>query len=303
MQIMTRIRDDCMESIVFEVLPPPITWSEPKVDHWCQEVLNLLKRENLLTINIPEIVDEHRGEKNHANYIPKYDNMHFASLLKQQQPELIFIPNKISVRLTQHQFLDWVSHIHKMGVGHLVLVGGEQSATKYPGMQVTEATRLIKTHFPDMKVGGITIFTRKGEAKRLVDKIKAGMDFFFSQVIYEAANLKQVMLTLSSLCQQEKVSMPKIYLSLALASKIKDLEFLKWLGISFPEAVYSYLTEDEAGVQERSLKAVDVLLDELFHFKEKEKLDFGFNIEHILYSNLHLSEQLFKDIKTRLAKV
>ena len=43
------------------------------------------------------------------------------------------------------------------------------------------------------------------------------------------------------------------------------------------------------------------MLDEIFHFIDKEKIDLGFNIEHVMYTNLHLSEKLFKNIKQRAA--
>ncbi len=292
-----------MESIIFEILPPPATWIEEKVDKWSLDVCDMLRREGLLSITIPEVVEETREGDRSVAFIPKIDNMHFAGLLKKHVSGLVVIPNKICVRLTKHQFAEWVEHVYKKGIRHLVIVGGEHSQISHPGYSVLEATRFVKLHYPEMKVGGITIFTRKREAQRIMEKMKAGMDFFFSQVIYEAANMKQIMLTLSKLCKVEGLPMPRIYISLALASKIRDIEFMKLLGIIFPTAVFSYLTEEqEETVEHRSLQAVDMLLDEIFYFMKKEKFEFGFNIEHVMYTNLHLSEKLFKDIKNRIAQ-
>lgn len=291
-----------MESVIFEILPPPSTWSDEKISKWCLDVSNLLKKEGLLTITIPEIIQESRVGERNVEFIPKIDNMHFASMLKQHYRSLVVIPNKICVKLTKYQLSEWIEHVYSKGIRHVVLVGGERSDTNYPGYSVEEATLYVKKHFPEMKVGGITIFTRKGEAKRLLRKIEAGMDFFFSQIIFEASNMKHIVLSLLKLCQKEGFNMPQIYLSLALASKVSDVEFMKWLGVEFPSAVLSYLEEEqEESVENCSMEVVDMLLDEIFAFMEKDKINLGFNIEHVMYTNLHLSEKLFKDIKKRVA--
>ena len=43
-------------------------------------------------------------------------------------------------------------------------------------------------------------------------------------------------------------------------------------------------------------------MDEIFHFVQMEKLDLGFNIEHVRYTNLEQAETLLKGIKERMAK-
>lgn len=292
-----------MEQIIFEILPPPATWEDERVDKWSSDVCEMLKRENFSLVTLPEIVYEtHEGSERSIAYIPKFDNLHFASILTEQISSLEIIPNKISVRLTRNQFESWVEHIYNKGIRHLVLVGGEHSAQSYPGYNVIDATRYVKGKFPDMKVGGITIFTRKGEARRIVEKMKAGMDFFFSQIILEASNMKVVMLKLNKLCKEENLPFPEVYLSLALATKIKDIEFMRWLGVEFPTAIHSYLTESEDNIEERSEEVVDMLLDEIFSFKERENIKIGFIIEHVMYNNLYLSEKLFNDVRKRLTK-
>lgn len=291
-----------MESIIFEILPPPEKWTDEKIQKWCVDVCAFLRRENLLTINLPEVVEEERGGERRVDYTLKLDNLQFAGLLKQHLHDLIAIPNKICVRMAKAQFEKWVAHAYERGIRHLVLVGGEREIV-YPGYTVIEATRFVKQLYPDMKVGGIAIFTRKNEARRLMDKMQAGMEFFISQIIFESANMKQIVHNLARLCQEEKVGMPRLYLSLALAAKARDVEFMKWLGVEFPTAVHAFLVENrEEGTEESSLEVVNTMLDDIFHFMEKERVDLGFNIEHVMYTNLHLSEKLFRNIKKRLAQ-
>jgi len=289
-----------MENLIFETLPPPANWSDEKIEKWCLDVCELLTKENVRMVNIPEIVQETRESDRNVQFIPKIDNMHFGSLIKQNCQALELFPNKICVRLSKNQFEEWIEHAYTMGIRQLVLVGGENSKIAYPGYTLVEAIRFVKSHYPEIKVGGITIFTRKNEVNRLAEKMQAGMDFFFSQIVFEAANMKQILFNLEKLCKLKSLAMPKIYLSLALASQVRDIDFMKWLGVEFPTAVHSYLTENnQENLVERSMEVIDSLLNDVFHFMEKEKIDIGFNIEHVMYNNLHYSETLFKNIKQR----
>lgn len=290
-----------MESIIFETLPPPTTWSDEKIEKWCTDVCSLLKQEEVATVNIPEIVEETREQTRSVQFVPKIDNMHFASLMKQNYQSINLFPNKICVRLSKNQFQEWVDHAHHMGIRQLILVGGENSKIAYPGYSLLEATAYVKQRYPEIKVGGITIFTRKNEAQRLLQKMQAGMDFFFSQIVFEASNMKQIVSNLEKLCRGKNLHMPQIYVSLAMASHRRDIEFMKWLGVEFPTAVHSYLTEEnEVNMVDRTVEVIDSMLNDIFSFIEKEKIDVGFNVEHLMYNNLHLSEKLFKNIKERI---
>lgn len=292
-----------MENIVFEILPPPINWGEEKIANYSQNIVKLLKRQNVLYIGIPEVINEGRNGKRNWPFSPKMDNVLFSQHLQRLYPNITPIIYKICVRQSKESFLEWVAKVFELGFRHVVLVGGENHHIDYPGYSVVEAARIVKSSFPEIKIGGIAIFTRHCEAKRLIEKMKAGIEFFFSQIIFEAANMKQIMLNLSKLCKEQELAMPKLFLSLALAAKVKDIEFMQWLGVEFPTAVSDYLSDRQIEkVENRSLEVVEVMLDEIFHFIHKEKIHLGFNIEHLLYTNLPLSENLFNKIKQRIEK-
>ncbi len=291
-----------MELITLEILPPPINWGEERITAYCHKVIDILVKLDVLMVNIPEIVNESRqGPRD--DFVPKMDNIHFANLLKHLHRKLIVIPYKISVMQQKPQFENWVSEIYDKGIRHLVLVGGENGTTQYPGYTVLQAAQLIKKRFPEIKLGGITIFTRPNEEDRIIKKMQAGIEFFFSQIIFEAANAKQVLLNLSTEVALQKMFLPQLFLSVAIASKPKDIVFMKWLGVEFPTAVYSHLTKENLVDEESSSKAVvDMMLDDIFYFIAKHKIPIGFNVEHVKYTNMHLIQQLHKDIKWRIAE-
>lgn len=292
-----------MEPIIFEIVPPPVTWSDEKISSYCNDVINTLREQNITTIAIPEVIDEVRdpAQPRKSQFPNKLDNILFSDMLQKLQPDLNCILFKISVRLPKKEFLAWVDIIYQKGIRHIVLIGRDRDDIRYPGFEVMEAAKFLKKHYPDLHCGAITIFTRENEVERILKKMEAGIEFFVSQIIYEAANMKYVLLHLARECKLKGIEMPRFYLSLAIASKTRDIEFMKWLGVEFPTAVFTHLTSDpEHDVEEESLEAVDSTLDEVLHFAEKEHISLGFNIEHIMFSNLHLSGKLCKVIKQRI---
>jgi hypothetical protein len=133
--------------------------------------------------------------------------------------------------------------------------------------------------------------------------MKSGITFFCSQIIFETANLKQVMTELQILCATEYVPMPKIFVSLSPASEMKDIDFIKWLGVEFPSAIYTYLTEPNADVTNRCFSILERIIGELFDFMEHNNIDLGFNVEHVRYTNLQLAVQVIREIKIKRKKL
>lgn len=296
-----------MDKIIFEIITPPETWAPAKVEEWASRICEILSKHGLTRLNIPEVISETRNGDRKVRYIPKLDNAAFARTLARLCPQAVPVLNKISVRITRGEFERWVGEIYEQGVRHLVVVGGELPDYPYPGYPVTEAAQWIKASFPDMKVGGITIFTRPHEAQRIAAKMDAGVDFFISQIIYETANLKHVLIEL----ERELVPrgsgdpnscFPDIYVSLAPAARIRDIEFMMWLGVEIPSAILAYLARDDEEVAERTFEINQRVQDEIFEFIEKKGYRLGFNLEHVIYTNLGLSERLLEELAERMGQ-
>lgn len=282
---------------MFEIIPPPTNWGTEKVMSWVHEVGNIMQREGIFSLNLPEVIDEARNGKRQSPIVSKLDNVRFASIMKREQPQLSSIPNKIIVRLPLDEFTEWMDKSYKKGVRRVILVGGESQKIDYPGLSVEEGAAYIKKNFPDVEIGGITIFTRPHEAKRMIRKIKKGVDFFCSQIIFEISNLKQVISELQGLCHAESIPFPKIFVSLSPASELKDIDFMKWLGVEFPSAIHSYLVQQEAEVESRCFTILERIIDELYHYIEQSNIELGFNVEHVRYTNLQQAAKLIKLIK------
>jgi len=289
-----------MDRIILEVITPPHTWAPQKVQEWANRVCKILTKHGLSYLNIPEVVSETRNGERNVRFIAKMDNLEFSKVLSAESANAVPMLNKISVIIKSDIFEQWVADAYKQGIRHLVLVGGELPNFPYPGYPVTEAASWIKQNYPDMKLGGITIFTRPHEADRIHSKMQAGIDFFISQIIYEVTNLKQVIIELERLTGNE--GLPDIYVSLAPASRIRDIEFMQWLGVEIPSAVLAYLARDEERVEERTLEINRRVQEEILEFIEKKRYRLGFNVEHVIYNNLWLSEKMVEELRERMGR-
>jgi len=289
-----------MKRVSLEVIAPPKTWQINAVKQWAATVAKILDTHGISCLNLPEVTEETRPGRRTVPSLPKMDHVRFGELIRGQRPDVTLIPHKRSVRLPTKEFARWVQQLVDKNIQHIVAVGGESHTISYPGLSVPEAAALVKRSFPSMKVGGITIFTREDEVQRIVTKVKSGVTFFLSQIIFEVSPMKQVLSELKMRCENERLQFPDIYVSLAPAARIRDLDFMQWLGVQFPPTLLSVLaTKDEKRVEARTFEVLKKLIDEVADFMAKVTSNVGFNIGHVVYDNLELSERLIELVSSR----
>ncbi len=283
-----------------EVIAPPKTWQVNAVKQWAATVARILDTHDISCLNLPEVTEETRPGRRTVPSLPKMDHVRFGELIRSQRPDVTLIPHKRSVRLPTKEFARWVQQLVDKNIQHIVAVGGESHTISYPGLSVPEAAALVKRSFASMKVGGITIFTRKDEVERIVAKVKSGVTFFLSQIIFEASPMQEILSDLKMRCENERLQFPDIYVSLAPAARIRDLEFMQWLGVQFPPTLLSLLAnKDERRVEARTFEVLKKLIDEVVDFMAKVAFSVGFNIGHVVYDNLDLSEKLIELVSSR----
>lgn len=286
--------------ISLEVIAPPQAWHADAVRQWATAVAALLSKHGISYLNLPEVVEETRSGRRAIPFLPKMDHVRFGELIRGRRPDVSLIPHRRSVRLPKEEFARWVQELVDKDIGHIVAVGGESHTINYPGLSVPEAAAFVKRSFPSMKVGGITIFTREDEVERIVAKVKSGITFVLSQIIFEASPMKQVLSDLKMRCENERLKFPDVFVSLAPAARIRDLEFMRWLGVQFPPTLLAFLmNKDEKRVEARTFEVLKKLIDEVVEVMAKVTSNVGFNIGHVVYDNLDLSERLIELVSSR----
>ncbi len=294
--------------MMYELIPPGKELDNGSGLAYARCAMDLVNsaRISIDAINIPDIRDEmQNGQKRVAGYEVKTDPREFVSLLRQaSSAPLDFVINRATVYDDVASQQRWFSDTHKhYGVSNVVLVGGESSLIQYPGPSVRETAELLHAQFPQsFFCGGITIPTRRkpdsasDEPVRLISKAEQGMEFFTSQVLYEAKSICLLLKDYQVLCEQKDKQPKRIFLSFAPVSTRKDLEFLKWLGVSVPQSIEQELFEANIGTGWRSVKITKAILQEVlsFVYSNRIQVPLGLNIEHITRHNFELSKELIE---------
>jgi 5,10-methylenetetrahydrofolate reductase len=321
MRFRDKVRFSRQPVVIYEIIPPSKESAED-LRVYSDKLSSLLSRTHVDAINIPEVRDETTRGARPVKAIPKTEPRVFGAVI-QQTIGIEAIVNRCVVYTNRANQQDWLLKTFKdYRIENLVLVGGESSKLKYPGPSVTETADIITkylnrgfrkeeggepTPLPDRTdyfCGGITIPSRRkpdpqrDEPNRLIEKSKHGIEFFTSQVIYEAESAKKLLKDYYQCCVEEKIEPKRIFLSFAPASSRKDIEFLKWLGVEIPQDVESYLLKDLKRISERSLEVSCHVLKEILDFTDREGIGvpLGLNVEHIMNHNFEISIEMIQDL-------
>lgn len=281
--------------VLYEFLPPPKNLLEKDLTSSLKIFSSLVKEHSVDAINIPEVREEERSGKRNAPTMVKLEPRVVSSYFKKFDDCDVIINRPVVYHNWKKQ-REWLLETYqKYGIRNMVFVGGESSKVSYPGLSVTDtATTIFSNHkaeFPDIFLGGITIPTRKNEAERVFKKAQVGIDFFTTQVLYEAEKSKKFLLDYAKLCSKHKVKPKTIFLSFAPVVAPSDIDLLVWLGVEVSKKTADKLKTGWIGMGFRSVGVCEKVLLDIFSFVKKQSIDvpIGLNVEHISRHNFELS--------------
>jgi hypothetical protein len=301
------------DNILFEVIPYPEKWDYSKKQNFIIKISDIIYKNDINIINVPEVILETRNSNRNVSYLKKVPPLEFCNHLKEYyyrnyKKELDFVINIVVPIKEKKYFLDYVDTLVNNGINKLVLVGKDRSDKEYIGYDVLQAAQVIKNKYQDnVTLGGITIFHRKDEHLKIIQKRKSYIEFFISQIIFDKDNFYNL---LNNLKQNDISNLLNlnIYLSLAIINSFKEFEFMKFLEVYFPKNILDNISNIKTDIELSNYfnKIIDSLivdLSEIVFIFRKYNLNIGFNVEHIMYNNLGLSENLIKKLKIKLKNI
>ncbi len=309
--------------VIYEIIPPAGR-SVKALRKKAERLNSLLSRTHIDAVNIPEIRDETGRTARPIKFLSKTEPRVFAAVVEQTMG-IDTIVNRVMVCEGTDQQNEWLKSTNdEYNVENLVLVGGESSDIDYQGPSVIEAgdmiTKFLNQGFQknelgdissirrttDYFCGGITIHTRRDddpmrdEPARLIEKSNHGINFFTSQVVYEAEATKRLLFDYDRACRSSKTPPKRIILSFAPVSEPRDINFLKWLGVIIPQSVEEYLIAGgkPSRVAERSLEVTRDTLNSILNYVREERLiiPLGLNVEHIMNHNFAASVEMIQEL-------
>ncbi len=296
-----KIIDPVCPVILYELISPS-SIDPARVDAYTECAIDLLTSASIKidAVNIPEIRDEEtKGSSTPSHYLSKMDSGEFAQILENAlYKHTDVVLNHCTVYEPLDEQLKWVEASVQHHIHNLVLVGGSSSKIKYPGPSVLDMGHYIQHHYQPTKLfcGGITIQSRHAEPARLLAKGANGIEFFTSQIIYDAESVKALLKEYAHVCREQGVLPKRIFLSFAPISTHGDLNFLRWLGVTISSAIEKELFRADIGVGWRSAKVCAHILRDILSFMQQENINvpIGLNIEHITRHNFELSLTLIE---------
>ena len=285
--------------VVLEIVPPGRRVSEKAVNTFVERVRDSVRSlENLDAVNIPEVLEEnHAGQPFYRDLDPR----DFAALLGDLRVDLIV--NKVVAHVPSESLLRrWIHEsLEQHALRNFVLVGGNSSRVRYPGPSVVEANRLLRTATQgrtDIALGNITIAERDHEVDRLVEKTRAGCDFFTTQVLFEAEPMATVLRAYGRRCSSQNLKPATVLLSFAPVSDYQDIEFLVWLGATVSSRTEEALLPSPGGPPGRASLDVAHTLWSHLHAAAAQShpaVPLGVNIEEVSIHNFDLAVQMARE--------
>jgi hypothetical protein len=187
-----------------------------------------------------------------------------------------------------------------------VFVGAPRGGSRGPGLALTEAYALARAT-PNLVLGGIAIAERhaaKGdEHQRLLAKQDRGCRFFITQSVYDAASTKSLLSDYELSLQELGRSPAPVVLTFSPCGSVRTLEFMKWLGISFPRWLENELRHS-ADTLERSIDLCESVFADVVEFAREKHLPIGINVESVSIrkAEIDASVELYRRLSSRLAK-
>jgi 5,10-methylenetetrahydrofolate reductase len=300
MRFRDKVRKPKRPVVAYEILPP--REKDGTLNSYAENISSLLSQTHIDAINIPEVHEENERGNRPVKNLERAEAREFGRLL-QDNVGIEAIVNRVMVHNNLDYQKNWIKEtFYDYDIENLILVGGETSNIEYPGPSVNESaeyiTRDLNTGRFDIFCGGITIPSREIESKRLLQKGSNGIEFFTSQVLYDATKVKKMLKYYDELCKVNSVLPRRILLSFAPVSSKKNIAFLKWLGVEIPSQTEKLLISDKKNMPSKSLEIASDILKDILNNNEELGITVpvGLNVEHIMSYNFQSSINMLQEL-------
>jgi len=204
-----------------------------------------------------------------------------GSLAELQVPKILY---RCVSNDSREVFSRWVEGVRSTPGRQLgVFVGAPRARSTSVGLPLTEAYAMARTA-PNLVLGAIAIAERhvakEDEHQRMLAKQDAGCRFFITQSVYDAASTKSLLSDYALSLQTSGRSPAPVVLTFSPCGSVRTLEFMKWLGISFPRWLENELRHS-ADTLERSIDLCQKVFNDVQDYAREKRLPIGINVESI----------------------
>jgi hypothetical protein len=229
----------------------------------------------------------------------QYASDHLAALAR---PKIIY---RSVASDTREGFAAWLLDARR-STAITVLVGAP-SRHAAVGLNLRDAYALVAQHAPALTLGGIAIAERHArgldEHERILAKADAGCRFFVTQAVYDVTSTLSLLSDYALALGATGRPAAPIVLTFSPCGSLKTLEFMKWLGISFPRWLENELRYARDPL-ETSLELCERIFLEVWGFARNKGLPLGVNVESVSIrkAEIEASAQLVKTLREHMQR-
>jgi hypothetical protein len=180
-------------------------------------------------------------------------------------------------------FSSWIESVRSADGRRFSVFVGAPRGRSQPGFATAEAYALARAA-PNLVLGGIAIAERHGakedEHERMIAKQDSGCRFFITQSVYDAASTRSLLSDYALSLQACGRSPAPVVLTFSPCGSVRTLEFMKWLGISFPRWLENELRHS-ADTLERSIDLCESVFTDVQDYAREKHLPIGINVESV----------------------
>jgi hypothetical protein len=206
---------------------------------------------------------------------------------------------------SREAFSSWLDAVRAATDRRLsVFVGAPRGRSRGPGLPLVEAYALARA-VPNLILGGIAIAERhaaKGdEHRRMLTKQDRGCRFFITQSVYDGSSTKSLLSDYALSLQASGRSPAPVVLTFSPCGSVRTLEFMKWLGISFPRWLENELRHSSDTLS-RSVDLCESVFSDVQDYAREKHLPIGINVESVSIrkSEIDASVELYRRLSSRL---
>jgi hypothetical protein len=219
-------------------------------------------------------------------------------------PKIVYRCVGAQPRETLTNWLDTVRSSTRPQLG--VFVGAPRGGVRNTGVSLAEAYTLSRTA-PNLVLGGIAIaerhLTKQDEHQRMLAKQDQGCRFFITQSVYDAASTKSLLSDYALSLQASGRTPAPVVLTFSPCGSVRTLEFMKWLGISFPRWLENELRHSTDPLQ-RSIDLCHAVFADVQEYAREKQLPIGINVESVSIrkAEIDASVELYGRLSSRIGK-
>ncbi|EMY76115.1 hypothetical protein LEP1GSC060_3734 [Leptospira weilii serovar Ranarum str. ICFT] len=269
--------------VLYGLTPPRKSTPLEKLEEISHAHINRINPLNVDGLILYDIQDETAriSDERPFPYMEMLDPYEFAEIYlnKLEVPKIVY---KAVWKYNESNFMEFLKNINPDK--YLSVFVGASSKSQQLTLTLKEAYNLKNKVNEKILSGGVVIPERhtikKDEHLRVFDKISNGCSFFISQGVYNTIASKDFLSDYYYYGLENNIPLVPIIFTLTPCGSLKTLQFLKWLGISFPK----YLENDLVNSKDILSKSVDLLKNiwlELQSYASEKGIPIGCNIESV----------------------